>query len=221
MRYAIYFTPSASHPLTQAAAHWLGRNPHDGAVMPIAHKFADLVSTPQRYGFHGTLKAPFRLAENVTEQDLVERFDMFLEEFEPFNIPQIKLDRLGAFFALVPSQGCEPLDALAAHAVETFEPFRAPLTAAELAKRKPEQLLEAERAYLQQWGYPYVFDAFRFHMTLTGPVPHTESDDVQMALEQHFASFIEQSLHVDSCALFVQPDPDAPFYVYSKKKATG
>lgn len=220
MRYAIYFTPSADDPLSHAAANWLGRNPHDGAAVTVEHDFADLVVTPQKYGFHGTLKAPFRLAENVTEQELFDRFELFLEEIEIFDIPQITLDRLGQFFALVPSYDCEPLNKLAAQAVRVFEAFRAPLTQAEFAKRAPDQLSAPQRANLERWGYPYVFDEFRFHMTLTGPVASARSDDVHAALERHFGPFIGQSLHVESCALFVQPEPDAPFHVYSRKKTT-
>ncbi|MGQ3281168.1 MAG: DUF1045 domain-containing protein, partial [Shinella sp.] len=70
MRYALYFTPSASDPLTLSAQRWLGRNAFTGATLAQlsvqgfdAATLAGLTADPRRYGFHATLKAPFSLAE--------------------------------------------------------------------------------------------------------------------------------------------------------------
>jgi len=213
MRYAVYYTPSKDDPLTRIAARWLGRNPHDGSYVAVAHGYSDFLTAPRKYGFHGTLKAPFRLADGVTEGDLLECFRMFQDEIEPFNIPAIQLKQMGPFFALVPGDDCKPLNALAEKAVRIFEPFRAPLTEAEFAKRKPDQLSQAQYAHLETWGYPYVFDEFRFHLTLTGPVAPDCATAVQAALTQHFEAFIGQDLPLVRCALFVEPEPGAPFHV--------
>lgn len=218
MRYAIYYTPNRDDPLTHAAAKWLGRNPYDAMATNIKGSFEEVVAAPRKYGFHGTLKAPFRLADSVNENDLLERFYQFQDELEAFDVPPLRLDQLGPFFALVPSTACVALDALAANAVEVFEPFRAPLTDAELAKRKPDQLSAPQKKHLERWGYPYVFDEFRFHLTLTGPVAQEHALSVRQALEEQFAPFIDRPLRIDNCALFVEPELGAPFYIYASKK---
>ncbi|WP_035973715.1 DUF1045 domain-containing protein [Bradyrhizobium sp. WSM471] len=40
---------------------------------------------------------------------------------------------------------------------------------------------------LVRWGYPYVFDRFRFHMTLTDRVPADSQPEVRQALDAVFA----------------------------------
>jgi hypothetical protein len=79
----------------------------------------------------------------------------------------LRVATLGAFTALVPHAAPPELGLFAAECVAAFEPFRAPLTEAETARRRPERLSPRGRALLERWGYPYVFEAFRFHMTLT------------------------------------------------------
>lgn len=182
MRYALYFTPPADDPLTGAAARWLGRDAFTGkALAPDGQRpdgWESLVAEPARYGFHATLKAPFHLAGGQTETDLLSALDVFAAETPAFTMPRLKIGLLGSFFALVPDGDADALDRFAADVVRAFEPFRAPLSAADIARRKPETLPEPERTYLHDWGYPYVFDAFRFHMTLTGPVPAERQDEV-------------------------------------------
>src|SRR5690606_24575986 len=77
MRYAIYFTPERDHPLTRKAAQWLGRDAFGGETLPpssaaplSAAEVAFQTAAARRYGFHATLKAPFRLAEGTSESEL-------------------------------------------------------------------------------------------------------------------------------------------------------
>lgn len=65
-------------PLTQAAAAWLGRDAYSGhAVEPPGmidlgmQEISYHTALPRRYGFHGTIKAPFRLAEGHSEAALL------------------------------------------------------------------------------------------------------------------------------------------------------
>ena len=50
------------------------------------------------------------------------------------------------------------------------------LAEADKARRLKSPLTPAQHAYLEAYGYPYVGDAFRFHMTLTGSLPAEHSD---------------------------------------------
>jgi putative phosphonate metabolism protein len=222
LRYALYFIPPASDALTLAGQRWLGRNAFTGAKLeqPCVDGFdadalAALTADPRRYGFHATLKAPFSLAEGRTEAELVAEIGRFVSQAEPFAIPQVVVGRLGSFFALVPDDHCEDLQGFAGEVVRRFERFRAPLTSADIARRKPDELAAAERQNLVQWGYPYVFDEFRFHMTLTGRVPAERRDAVESVLLDHFADFHGRPLTIAGLALFREPSRGADFTVHS------
>ncbi|MCJ8055062.1 DUF1045 domain-containing protein [Shinella curvata] len=222
MRYALYFTPSASDPLTLAAQRWLGRNAFTGARLEQpavsgfeAEALAGLTADPRRYGFHATLKAPFSLAEGRSEAELIAEIGRFVSEIDPFEIPEVVVGRLGSFFALVPGDQCDPLQAFAGEVVRRFERFRAPLSSADIARRKPDELTTDERRNLVQWGYPYVFDEFRFHMTLTGRVPADRRDAVEGVLHNQFAEFHGKALPVSGLALFREPSRSADFTVHS------
>ena len=220
MRYALYTTPAQNDPLAEAAARWLGRDaftderfeppPVEGleTTTPLS-----LRADPVRYGFHGTMKAPFRLAEGRREDELVAALDAFARETVPVAIQELVIRRLGSFFAFVPNERVAALDSLAERTVIAFEAFRAPLAEAEIARRRTAGLTLVEEENLVRWGYPYVFDAFRYHMTLTGRVPRDEAEAVEKALAAWFADFVGKPFVVDRLALFVEPEPGAPFRV--------
>ncbi|MCO6184634.1 DUF1045 domain-containing protein [Rhizobium sp. L1K21] len=213
MRYAIYFTPPKEDPLVKAAAAWLGRCAFGGTVEDLGVENA-LVREPARYGFHGTLKAPFSLAEGATEEALIDAFDTLAASTRPFDIAQIKLALIGPFFALVPAEGEEhQISVLAEDAVRKFEPFRAPLGHADIERRNPASLSERQRRYLMDWGYPYVFEDFRFHMTLTGKVPEEKRDEMRDRLEKQFGAFVGNPLRISHLALFCEPTRGASFDV--------
>lgn len=222
MRYAIYFTPPSNDPLTTVAGQWLGRDALSTVSLVQNHQSIDLMSPderialtadPKRYGFHATLKAPFELRQDKSESQLIDAFDEFVGDFQGFSIPEIVLGRLGAFFALVPGGFCPEIELLADRSVSLFEGFRAPLRESDIARRSPENLNESQRQNLMTWGYPYVFEDFRFHMSLTGPVAPDRRQIVQRALEARFAPFLGRPLRVDHLAIFVEPEPGSPFKV--------
>ncbi|ASY66183.1 protein RcsF (plasmid) [Sinorhizobium sojae CCBAU 05684] len=222
MRYAIYFAPPADDRLSLTAAHWLGRDAFTGGALawPEGSVFTPeqqlaLTAEPRRYGFHGTLKAPFALAPGRSEAELIAAFDEFAAEIESFVVPEMALQQLGPFFALVAKENCTALHDLAAQAVRRFEPFRAPLSGVDIARRNPERLTQRQREYLAAWGYPYVFEEFLFHLTLTGPVAEEMQDLVRETLEAAFADFIGKPLAVDTVALFAETSRGAPFTVHS------
>ncbi len=218
MRYAVYFTPRQEDALTQSAAEWLGRDAFSGSELPPPSDmdrgvWQTLTAEPRRYGFHATLKAPFTLAEGKTQADLVSAFRTFCETTAASVIPSLALNQLGPFFALTPADDATAINSLCASVVERFELFRAPLSPQDLARRKPERLTENQRLLLHRWGYPYVFEEFRFHMTLTGPVPPDLDQEVRQRLLGRFARFIDRPLPIDHLALFCQKERDEPFHV--------
>lgn len=216
MRAAIYLALAPGTPLADTAARWLGRDAFCGLPTREPDPQIDaLVREPARYGFHATLKAPFRLAEGRTLGALAAGLDVFVSARQGFVVPRIALARLGQFFALVADAPTPALGALEGDVLRHFEPFRAPLSDIEIARRRPERLTPRQRELLMAWGYPFVLDEFRFHLTLTGPVPPVEFPWVEAMLAARFASFIGEPLAVEALALFVEPEPGAPFAAHS------
>jgi putative phosphonate metabolism protein len=222
MRYAIYFTPRQDEPLARIAANWLGRDPFGAATRPIeavgdlsAAEVAFHTASARRYGFHATLKAPFRLASNETEASLRAALDAFAEATPVVAIPRLVVSQIDSFFALVPEGPLPALNRFADDVVLGFDRFRAPLTEAEIERRSPDSLKPAEFRNLCQWGYPYVFETFRFHMTLSGRAASQESPRLRAAIDSLFADVLLRPVPVDALTLFVETEPGAPFSVLS------
>jgi putative phosphonate metabolism protein len=225
MRVAIYFTPPADHRLTTAATLWLGRDAFTGRPMPTPPDATVGVGTitaePRRYGFHATMKAPFRLPRDRTLAELDRVLAAFCACIAPIKAMQLKIERLGSFFALTPASRDAAVVALAASVVERFEPFRAPPEADELARRTAAGLNAAQQRNLARWGYPYVFDEFRFHMTLTGPIAPVQRDAVLGVLQERFGALLADPIEIDALALFVQAGSRADFLVHARHPLQG
>lgn len=219
MRNAIYFSPPETHTLTQTASAWLGRSAF-GALSAetvtagsSAEEHRQLTAEPARYGFHATLKAPFLLPTDRTQGALEIFFDEFCSRQAPTLVPRLELTEIGPFFALTCGGGTEGINHLCNSVVEAFEPWRAPLTPEDMARRKPERLSERQRELLDRWGYPYVFEEFRFHMTLTGPVEEGSKARVRDILQTVFADHLGRPLPIEHLGLFVEVERGAPFTV--------
>jgi putative phosphonate metabolism protein len=216
-RFALYAVPPAHHPLWSDAAAWLGRDPEFGidvaASVPdwlATSRWSAITADPRLYGFHGTLKPPFALAAGKSVADLeidLQRFAAGTPTPAPMSLT---VAALSGFVALVPKDPAPALLALADRCVEAFDAFRAPAGAAELARRRRAGLTPAQEAHLQRWGYPYVFDQFRYHMTLTGRLDAAEREQVRAWLAEHFAAAIRAPVPLE-LALFEQPGEDLPF----------
>jgi len=222
MRYAIYFTPAQDDPLTRLAASWLGRDPFTGAhPAPPAvtgmtpAEIAFHTASARRYGFHATLKAPFHLAAGLSEAELDQAMADFAAGAEPIVLSKLGPTLIDGFLALTPDSPAPDLDGFAGEVVAEFDRFRAPLTEADISRRNPDALKPDEFRNLLQWGYPYVFGSFRFHMTLTGRVPDQDLPRVRAAIDEVFSATLERPVAVDGLALFVEPEPGAPFVVKS------
>jgi putative phosphonate metabolism protein len=228
MRYAIYFTPPSSDPLLKVAANWLGRNAFTGQpvrppqIRDLAHEdFTTLTESARRYGFHATLKAPFRLNDNVQERDLLSALMHFASSIDPVEIPKLRIANLEGFFALVPEEPVARVNQLANDVVVAFDRFRAPSTENEISRRNPERLTASQRRNLEQWGYPYVFDDFRFHMTLTDIVPERDRPKIERMLSEFLEPVLEEPVEINNLALFTEAEPGLPFEIHSLHPLAG
>lgn len=205
-RYAIYYTPEPG-PLAAFGAAWLGWDIETAREVPqpkvagLPQPVQALTATPRKYGFHATLKPPFRLAAGANIGALTEAVADFAARHPVAEAPGLVLARLGAFLALVPHGDATKLSALAAEIVASFDRFRAPAGRAELARRRSPGLTAPQEANLVRWGYPYVLDEFRFHMTLTGKLSPETATTTQAALAPAIAPVLPAPFRLDALTL--------------------
>jgi putative phosphonate metabolism protein len=217
-RYAIYFAVAAASDLNRFGAKLLGYDAYEAADLPFPDTierpdWRELTEDPRKYGFHATLKAPMSLASGKTEAELVAACESFAGTPRP--IPAIKpvVDAISGFIAIVPAEPSPELQRLAADCVTAFDPFRAPLTPADRERRNPSKLTPRQREHLDAWGYPYVMEDFRFHMTLTGRLERPRREEVLAMLRHRFLAIKLEVLQVDRIALFRQDDGNARFRI--------
>jgi hypothetical protein len=198
-RYAIYWIPPPESALARAAARW------------FAAGDAALTEAPRHYGFHATLKPPFALAAGATRFALETALEGFAAQQAPVALPPLEAATLGGFVALVAARTSPALRALAEACVETFDPFRRPLTRKEIAARSPG-LTPRQRELLLRWGYPYLFDQWRFHLTLTGRIADpAQRSAIAGKLARRFAPALGSPVVLAEVSLCAQPDRAAPF----------
>lgn len=225
-RYALYFVPPPDSAVARFGASIIGYDIWSGEAVqqvdvgldPAAMHAA--TEEPRRYGFHATLKAPFHLRDGMGLETLEQHLAAFAARQAPVPIGRLEVRALSRFCALVPANPPPVLARLAADCVQAFDAFRAPLGDADRARRLATPLTERQKAYLDAWGYPYVLDEFRFHMTLTGPLDAHERPAVEQALTALWALQDEPVL-IEGVALAVQPTREARFRVAATLPFTG
>jgi hypothetical protein len=222
-RYAVYWAPPAGSALARFGAAWLGWDAEAGQTVPHPEvpglSVAEITATPRRYGFHATLKAPFRLhaAGEAAALPIVAR--LVARKVAPFGGPPLELARIGRFIALVPSGECKPLSELADRCVEDFHGFAAEPPGPELDRRRPG-LTSRQAQLLGRWFYPYVFDEFRFHLTLTGALDPGTADRAFAALSELTAPLCAEPLRFTEFCLFGEGE-DRRFRLIDRYALTG
>ena len=219
-RYAIYYVPAPVSDLDRFGAHLLGYDAFGGADLPFPDGILQTVpdwreqtSDPRKYGFHATLKAPMSLASGKTEVELLAACAVFAAT--PRAIPVIRpvVGSIEGFIAVIPAEPPPELIQLAADCVREFDSFRAPLSEQDRARRNPSQLTSTQREHLDRWGYPYVMDDFRFHMTLTGRLGAERREPLLKMLAERFAALDLPTLPIDRIAIFRQDNAASRFRI--------
>jgi putative phosphonate metabolism protein len=220
-RFAIYFVPAADSALYRFGAAVLGYDCYTGT--PIARpgeaglseaEWAALTAEPRTYGFHATLKAPFRLRGEFDPDALLAQLQTLAASI--ITIPSFEPDvgLIGGFVAILPRTASPALDQLAAECVRGFERFRLPMTQQERSKRLGAGLSPHQEENLDRWGYPYVFEEFRFHMTLAGQIEPDRRPAIHTLLQTEFLRHHGHgAVQIDQLALMRQEQPDEPFRV--------
>ena len=219
-RYAIYYAPARDTVLDRFGAQLLGYDAWTGGELSFpdfavqaAPDWRELTSDPRKYGFHATLKAPLSLAPGRTEAELLAACASFAERPRPIPVIKPVVDAISGFIAVIPAERSNWLDRLAADIVSSFDGFRAQLTHEDRARRNPSALTSRQRDHLDRWGYPYVMEDFRFHMTFTGRLDAARREPVLAMLRQRFSEIGIVQLAIDRIALFRQDNATSCFRI--------
>ena len=213
-RYAIYYIPDL--PLFQIGSDWLGWNSITGQDTLLSADHHRITDRPRKYGFHATVKPPFSLASNSTLGELQNAFHAFCATVSPATGGTLKISRLGRFLAMTQDVQSNEVTELAASTVSNFDKFRAPLSDNDIEKRRQRRLTPQQDALMLRWGYPYVMQEFKFHMTLTGLLQSDEIDAIEHDANTRFREFLGQPLKIASIALLGEDSDSGRFHVVDK-----
>ena len=219
-RYAVYYAPAQHSPWWNFGAGWLGRDevrdtalPQTALVQLAQGELERITAEPRRYGFHATLKAPFRLHTDASAEELERRMRFVARSLRPVPLGVLVPVFMDGFVALVPSQVTPAVGALAGACVAELDDLRAPVTQADRERRHSEQLDERGRELLECFGYPLVMERFRFHMTLTGRVDSGLAGSIVAHVARPLAHLNAAAPPVlDRLCLFVESSPGAPLH---------
>lgn len=198
MRYAIYYAPPRDSLFHEIGTGWLARD-------------VPLMAEPRRYGFHATLKAPFRLAQGHTQASLMAAVQSLAADLEAVELGFLQLSTAHDFLSLRPVSWQPVCQALADECVVALDHLRAPLSKVELQRRRQHPLNAAEQANLAAYGYPHVLKQFQFHMTLSASAEAQVLEALRIDAEAAFAAPLRQSHPLDHLTLFRESEPGAPF----------
>lgn len=228
-RYAIYYAPSEGSALSAFGRRWLGRD-DAGTDMDrrrevpgfSRERLCALTATARKYGFHATLKAPFRLATTTSPEELAATVAAFARRRAPAQAPPLRLTAIAAFLALAPRGPACAVDRLAADCVRAFDRFSAPPSHRQAAHRRAAGLSPRQMALLARWGYPYVMQEFRFHMTLTDAIAEpAERRAIMQRIMPLVAPLERAPPRIDQICLFRQDQPGQPLVIERRFRLAG
>ena len=224
-RYAVYYAPAEEHPLWKLGSEWLGRNAYTGDSVERREfpGFKDrdidrLTSSPAHYGFHATMKAPFELRDGKTETQLLAHLETFSNTQNMFDV-RLAVHPLGEFLALRLTDNKEAMQQLHEACVREFDSFRAPLSPEDIERRRKASLSPTQDARMLEWGYPYIFDEFRWHMTLSNRIlSNSTREKVISTLTDMFEEVLADPLRIDGIAIYRQVDRNVPFNIIGRAR---
>lgn len=197
-RVAIYFLPKKNSSLENFGKNLLGRDINKKKKISLTRRqkyfinrgftyfdeLKDYCEEPAKYGFHATLKAPFRLKRNVKTKNFYDVISHIAAQHSRFKIKGLKIVYSKKFTFITSRKPNKLLINLENDLVKHLDTFRAELNKTEIKKRIPDSLTFKQNKYLKEWGYPFVFDQFKFHMTLMNQNNNKLSNKQKLELEK-------------------------------------
>ena len=197
-RVAIYFLPKKNSSLENFGKNLLGRDINKKKKISLTRRqkyfinrgftyfdeLKDYCEQPAKYGFHATLKAPFRLKRNVKTKNFYDVISHIAAQHSRFKIKGLKIVYSKKFTFITSRKPNKLLINLESDLVKHLDTFRAELNKTEIKKRIPDSLTFKQNKYLKEWGYPFVLDQFKFHMTLMNQNNNKLSNKQKLELEK-------------------------------------
>lgn len=202
-RYTIYWTPEPGSGFASFGVRWFG--PAGETFGLTASLVTSAVKSPAHYRLHATLKAPFRLREGVRARDLQDALESFCALRRGPTGGALTLAIFQNYLGLVLSARTTDIDWLAAECVTHFDSFRAPLNGPDRDRRAEASFSPAEQAFFEGFGYPYVLSAFRFHISLAGPLPAAQLNQISAALAPQLIPLMAAPFRIGSLSLLDEP----------------
>jgi len=221
-RCAVYFVPDIRSSWWQAGSEWLGRCAATGKSMTqpqltgisSAEQWAR-TSEPRRYGWHATLKAPFKIRPSENLKSIMSGLQALADKLPAFELPTMQVRTDSGFIALRPKGDLTLINATADACVKELHSYAAPLSKADLDRRRQAPLTPKQDRLLVEWGYPYVFDEFNFHLSLTNKLDDMTGEECAAwvdAAQLHFSNL--GACRFDRLALFIEPIRGADFELF-------
>ena len=207
-RYAIYYAPPEGDYLSEFTASWFGWNPHRGTKVSylklndLNFEISAITKNPRRYGFHGTLKAPFFLIRSRTVKELKLAILKLSLSVQKVEIKSMILQNLNGFVVITPAMENKAIGRLAKKCVEELDLFREPEPIKKMQMRRSKGLSKSEERLLQKWGYPYVLENFKFHLTMSGKLKPEASQNVIDVLTSELQPVLKKPLLINQICLF-------------------
>ena len=213
-RLALYWAPRFRRP---AARSWA---PPGWAAMPRAARrcrspgvpgldIAELTADPRGYGLHATLEAALP-ARPVLGGGGGARPRRWRRGWRPSTCRRWRCRTCDGFLALRESAPCPGLQALADACVEALDPCRAPARGGRAGAATPIGPDPRQEALLARSGYPYVFEEWRFHVTLTRRLTPAEKAVVLPAVTDFLGDGAGPARRVTAMASSPRPRPGRP-----------
>ncbi len=210
IRYAIFYLPKQSSELWKRASQWLEYDSYLGEIITSRVKPKHLsiyIQRAAKYGFHGTLKAPFRLHQGKTEEELLLHMDTVAKQLSPISTDGFEILQIGKYLALTLSDEAggihNKVTELANHCVEIFDVYRKPM-AEDDRQQRLTGLNARQIQLLDQWGYPYVQEQYQFHMTLADSIPENMISEVSKFAYEYLGDSIKKPINIDAISVLKQ-----------------
>lgn len=223
-RCAVYFVPRIDSAWWQAGSAWLGRCAATGqaVVQPTLAGISTqaqwaMTAEPRRYGWHATLKAPFKIMPGENLKSVMSALQTLAHNLTAFDLPALQVSTRSGFMALRPEGDASRIQSTAAACVTALHRLAKPLSEADLARRRLAPLTPEQDRLMLAWGYPYVMDEFAFHLSLTHKLDglsEAQRTAWQQAAHAHFAPL--GVCRFDRLALFVEPERGADFVLFDQ-----
>jgi hypothetical protein len=213
-RIALYYAPPSSSAWWREGCEWLGRDAENGRTFDTSSHA--VTNAPRRYGWHATLVAPFHCAPGVSMDDVLAAARAWASSVPRFDL-DVRAAQLGNFVALRAEHQHDDarLRSMASGALHALNALRTMPSAADIQRRVKEGMNARQLALLREWGYPYVHDEYRFHMTLSDSL---DCDQQRASIVTDWTERIETlgPLPVHGAALFIEPEAGAPFTLWQR-----